>query len=178
MPEPTLTRIIGNGLLFNLSWLAIVSSQSNLLAPLFAAAHLGLHAMFWSRDSREWAFIGGLALFGASLDQLLFAAGLFNVSGQPALAPLWLSCLWLPLATTFCHAFRGLQARPMFAGVLGAMGGALSYSAGIAMTNVEFGSATLGPVLIGLVWAVLFPLIAKVSQQVERPGEQHEQQVA
>ncbi len=170
--------MIGNGLLFNLSWFAIVSTQSNLMAPMFVCAHLALHALFWSRNPREWMFVAGLALFGISLDQLVFAVGLFNVSGEPSLAPLWLSCLWLPLATTFCHAFRGLQAKPAIAAILGAGGGALSYSAGVAMTDVEFASPIVGPVSIGLIWGILFPLIARLSVLVDQPGEHHEQQTA
>lgn len=160
MPEDTLLQKAGNGLLFNISWLAIVTSESMLVAPTVVAAHLLVHQLWIGRGIRELAFIAAVALFGLLLDNLLFGLGLFTVGGEQSLAPLWLSCLWPVLATTFGHAFSGLQKSPALAAVLGAVGGAGSYYAGTGMSAVDFADPVSGLVIIGALWAVLFPALA------------------
>jgi len=158
--------MVANGLLFNISWLAIVSSESALWAPLIAMIHVALHYSVMGRGQRELMLIGGITLFGLMLDQFLFAAGLFTVHGQPALAPLWLSCLWPALATTLGHAFAGLQQRPVLASVLGAIGGGASYYAGTSMTAVDFGNPLTGLIAIAAIWALLFPALAITAKHV------------
>jgi hypothetical protein len=160
LPEDTLLQKAGNGLMFNISWLVIVSSQSAPVALAVVFAHLALHQLWIGKGWRELSFIAGVTLFGLLLDQVLFAAGLFNVAGEWSLAPLWLSCLWPVLATTLHHAFAGLQRHLTLAAVLGAAGGAGSYYAGTAMTAVDFTVPLYGLVVIGATWAVLFPALA------------------
>lgn len=158
--------MIANGLLFNISWLAIVTSESALWAPLIAAGHVGLHYGVMGKGQRELLLIGGITLFGLLLDQFLFAAGLFTLQGQPGLAPLWLSCLWPVLATTLGHAFAGLQQRPVLASVLGAIGGGASYLAGTSMTAVDFGNPVSGLIAIAAIWALLFPALSITAKHV------------
>ena len=86
------------------------------------------------------------------------------------LAPFWLSCLWPVLATTMMHAFSGLQKHLLMAAVLGAVGGTLSYLAGTRLTDVAFGSPVAGPVAIGLLWAALFPMLARVARSLPLPA--------
>jgi hypothetical protein len=169
LPDARTQQIIGNGILFNLSWLLIVGSASAILAPLVAIGHVALHQLWIGRGGRELALIGGVAVFGLLLDQLLFAVGLFTVNGQHALAPLWLSCLWPVLATTLGHAFSGLQQRPLLAAVLGAIGGFTSYTAGTAMTDIGFAHPLAGPIAIAAIWACLFPALALVARRTLEP---------
>lgn len=178
MPEDSLLQKVGNGLMFNISWLAIVSSQSLLIAPTVALAHVAIHQLWLGRGHRELVFITGVSLFGLLLDQALFAVGLFTLDGERALAPLWLSCLWPVLATTFHHAFAGLQRLPVVAGVLGGIGGVGSYYAGTAMSAVGFADPVYGLAFIGALWAGLFPAIATVARmwfedEGEKSGEVH-----
>jgi hypothetical protein len=161
---PELRNTLVNGSLFNISWLAIVYTQSPVLGPLLALGHVLVHMRLMGQGSRELKLIGGVTLFGLALDQLLFAAGVFTVAGLPGAAPLWLSSLWPVLATTLCHAFSGLQNRLLLASLLGAIGGTMAYVAGTRMTDVEFGSPLAGPAIIGLLWAVLFPALARVAR--------------
>jgi Protein of unknown function (DUF2878) len=149
----------GNAVLFNISWLAIVYTHSATWAPVVVAAHLAIHLGLMGKGLPEARLILGIALFGVLLDQLLFALGVFTVNGVYAPAPLWIGCLWPVLATTLMHAFRTLQQRLLLAAVFGAVGGAMSYTAGTAMTNVQFGSVVWGPVIMSILWALLFPTL-------------------
>ena len=172
MPEGLLQKA-GNGLMFNLSWLAIVSSGSLLVALPVAAAHLLVHQLWLGQGRRELAFIAGVSLLGLLLDQFLFAVGLFTLGGEPSLAPPWLSCLWPVLATTLNHAFSMLQRNLALAAVMGGIGGAGSYYAGTAMSAVGFADPVIGLAAMGALWVILFPALALAARLTfeETPGE-------
>ena len=158
-------------MLFNLSWLAVVTTASALLAPVVVVVHLAIHAYFIGLKKGEPLFIAGVAAFGLALDHILFLAGVFAVDGATALAPLWLSCLWPVLATTFMHAFEGLQRHLALAAVVGAIGGALSYIAGTRLSDVAFADPMFGPALLAALWFVLMPLLLAVANRVAVAGE-------
>lgn len=159
-------RIVGNGLLFNISWLVIVLSESAVIGLAQVALHLLLHFYWIGRGLREMRLVGVVVALGWLLDQALFATGVFTVVGQPAPAPLWLSCLWPVLATTLCHAFVGLQGRLMLAGALGAVSGCASYVAGVRLTQIDFGEPVWSPLLIAALWAVLFPALLRLAAHI------------
>lgn len=156
---PSLAVVVANGTLFNLSWLGIVLTHSPLLGPVIVLLHLAVHFRFFGHGLVEAKYILVVAVAGLLLDQLLFLSGVLTTAGGTLLAPLWLSCLWPVLATTMMHAFSGLQTRHYLAALVGAIGGALSYTAGTRLSDVEFGSAVWGPVTLGVAWAVLFPAL-------------------
>jgi hypothetical protein len=153
---------LANGLMFNITWFAIVATESTVVAPILAALHLLVHFLVMGKGFVELKVVAQITLIGVVLDQLLFYLNVFNVGGSSALPPLWLSCLWPVLATTFMHAFAGLQSRYFLASALGAVGGALSFIAGTGLTSVAFESDFFGPVIIGALWAVLFPLLLQI----------------
>ena len=148
-----------NAMMFNLSWFAIILTQSALLAPVIALVHLLLHFRLLGAGKNELALVVWVTLVGMVLDQLLFLLGVFNLSGQPALAPLWLACLWPVFATTLMHAFAMLRGRVVLAIAVGALGGAFSYMAGVRLSAVEFGAPVWGPFIVGATWAILFPTL-------------------
>jgi hypothetical protein len=84
---------------------------------------------------------------------------------------LWLACLWPVFATTLMHTFAGLQNRVFLAVVFGALGGALSYTAGVRLTTIEFGSPLWGPFILGALWAVVFPLLLVFAARLSKPGD-------
>ena len=160
---------LGNGLMFNITWLLIIYTQSSLLAPLLALAHVGLHLVWLPRKRGEMLYILIISLFGLALDQLLFASGLFLLAGSVAFAPIWLSCLWPVLATTSMHAFAGLQRRPLLASLFGAFGGYGSYMLGTRLSAVEFGFSQ-APLVIAAIWALLFPLMLWLAARLQQPS--------
>ena len=156
-PEPSMVSTLANGLLFNISWLAIVSTHSLVLAPVVVALHLLVHFTFMGRGMVEARLVFGVTLVGFLLDQIFFAVGVFTVSGKVSFAPLWISCLWPVLATTLMHAFSRLQQRLTLATLVGAIGGAASYVAGTRLSDVDFASPFLGPIIMASTWAIVFP---------------------
>lgn len=151
-----------NGLMFNITWLIIVTSESAVIAPSAALLHLLIHFVVMGKGYIELKVIFQVALLGVVVDQLLFYFQVFTVDGQAALPPLWMFCLWPVLATTIMHAFSSLQNRYLLAAVLGGVGGVASFVAGTRLTGVEFASALFGPVIIAVVWAALLPLLLQL----------------
>jgi hypothetical protein len=169
-PAPVPAKFV-NAVLFNLSWFAIVLTQSSLVAVAIVVVHLLVHFRLMGKGRAELALIAAVTLCGIALDQLLFRSGVFNLAGQPAPAPLWLACLWPVFATTLMHAFAGFQQRIFLAVMLGAVGGALSYTAGVRLTSIDFGSPLWGPVILAALWAVVFPLLLMLSARCSGPGD-------
>ena len=152
---------LANGIAFNISWLAIVGTGSNLIAPAVVLVHLLCHLSLLGKP-REYLVIAAVTVAGALLDQVIFALGILKVEGG-TVAPFWLSCLWPVLATTLLHAFSFLQGRWALAAAFGAVGGCGSYLAGTRISVVEFGSDLYSPMIIALLWAVLLPLLLHAS---------------
>jgi hypothetical protein len=157
--NPSILNALTNGLMFNISWFLIVYTHSPYWAPAIATTHLLLHFSTTGRGVIELQFVTGVSLLGFTLDQILFAAGVFQSPHSGAFAPLWISCLWPILATTFMHAFVTLQHRLILASIAGAIGGGASYVAGARMSDVDFVSPLWGPIFMASLWAVLFPLL-------------------
>lgn len=155
--------IVLNGTLFNISWFAIVLTHSPYIAPLVVALHLAIHFSLLGRGWPEARFIALVTAIGAALDQGQFALGVFVVEGARSLGPLWLSCLWPVFATTLAHAFAGFRTRTVPAALVGGLGGGGSYLAGTRLSNVDFADPVLGPIILGVTWAVAFPLLLRLA---------------
>jgi hypothetical protein len=160
-----------NGMLFNISWFAILITQSTSFALAIVGLHLIVHFLLLGHGRAEGLLIALITLVGAGLDQLLFLLGVFTLAGGAALAPLWLTCLWPVFATTLMHAFSSLQSRWYLASAIGAVGGALSYVAGTRLTEIEFGTPFWGPLVIGALWAILFPAFLKLAAHLGRSSD-------
>ena len=168
--RPKLRDMLVNGTMFNLTWLGIVMTHSAIYAPLFAALHLVIHFIVMGKGWPELRVIVVVTALGSLLDQLLFRVGVFTGTSLSVLPPLWLSCLWPVLASTLLHAFASLRGRYLLAGLFGAIGGAVSYTAGTRLTEVAFGSGLYGPMITGLLWAALFPGLLELAAILSRWG--------
>lgn len=171
-PQHPASRALINGLLFNISWFAIVVTHSNTLAPIIAGMHLLVHFMLFGTRKNEVVLIAGITLAGLLLDNLMFAAGIFTVAGVPAPSPWWLSCLWPVLGTTLMHAFSSLQQRLILASIVGAAGGTASYLAGTRLSDIGFGDPIFGPMSIALIWAIAFPTLLTAATWISLRGVQ------
>ena len=161
-------RLISNGLLFNISWFLIVSQHDNLWAFATLVVHLASHQLICAPSRRECLMIAGIFAAGIFLDQLAFYLQIFVVDNAAALAPFWFSCLWCIFATTICHAFQSLQSKLWIASGAGLIGALLSYSAGTALSPIGFSDSILGPVIVALCWAVIFPILLYIARRTGR----------
>jgi hypothetical protein len=157
-----------NSVMFNVSWLAIILSQSNPIALGIAIVHVAVHLYIMGLGRWEWILLAIVFALGLVMDQLLFLSGVLNVAGEPGLAPVWLSCLWLVLATTLMHAFAPLQNKLWLAAMVGVVGGTGSYIAGTRLSDIDFGWPLLSPALIGLLWLFLLPALLVLARSLQK----------
>ena len=158
---------ITNAVLFQIGWLACVLG-GNSLWLLVALAVLVIHLRWISSWAAEGRLILSVVILGTAVDSGLRGLGVFEFKDLSPLIPLWLMLLWALLATTLRHCLQW-SARPWWlASVLGAVGGALSYCAGGRLAGVQFPYGELPTLIgIGLLWALLFPLLHQLSGRLE-----------
>ena len=157
---------IANAVLFQLGWLACVLG-GNSLWLLLALAALVIHLRWISSWAAEGRLILCVVIVGTAVDSVLRCLDVFRFADASPLIPLWLMLLWALLATTLrqCLAW---SARPWWlASALGAVGGALSYYGGGRLAGVQFPYGDIPTlILIGLLWAVLFPLLHLMARRL------------
>lgn len=157
---------IANAVLFQLGWLACVLG-GNSLWLLLALAALVIHLRWISSWAAEGRLILCIVIVGTAVDSVLRYLDVFRFADASPLIPLWLMLLWALLATTLRHCLAW-SARPWWlASALGALGGALSYYGGGRLAGVQFPygeAATL--IVIGLLWAGLFPLLHLMARRL------------
>ncbi|MGC3935616.1 DUF2878 domain-containing protein [Pseudomonas atacamensis] len=157
---------IANAVLFQLGWLACVLG-GNSLWLLLAVAALVIHLRWISSWAAEGRLILCIVIVGTAVDSVLRYLDVFRFADASPLIPLWLMLLWALLATTLRHCLAW-SARPWWlASALGAVGGALSYYGGGRLAGVQFPYGDIPTlILIGLLWAVLFPLLHLMARRL------------
>lgn len=154
-----------NAIWFQSTWFCAVLGRDQLLPITFAM--LALHLYLVRDVYREMLQLSTIAAVGIGVDAAISAAGLFQFSGG-VLVPLWLCCLWLAFATTLTRSLAWLGQRPLLVVLAGAIVLPLNYWAGQRLGAVSFGQPL--PVVlatIGLAWAVLLPLLYRLSNLIE-----------
>ncbi len=160
-------RLALNVLNYQAIWLLCVLGGNRMawLGLVLIGAHL-----LWSHQRRSdliliviWA--GG----GMVLDGVLKLLGLFSFRGDAFPIPLWLIVIWMALATLPNHSLGWLQRKPLWAALLGAIGGPLAYWAGVRLDAATFHWPLL-PTLVTLmaVWGIVTPLMMQTSVLLTR----------
>ena len=145
--------------LFQLGWFCCVLGAAHGMAWLGPVVSSAIALFYLWRDSdwsREARMLIGIVLMGTALDSVLISAGLIQFQGAiwpSPWAPLWISALWLVFGVTLTRSMSWIQSHPIWAVLLGAVGGPLAYGGGAALGAAEF----LGPkgaaiAALSLVW--------------------------
>jgi hypothetical protein len=167
-----------NYVLFQALWAITiygVTTGNNWLAPSSLLAVLIIHYNF-SATFKADALLTVLAvLLGLTIETTLVQFHMLDYAQQLPIkqaAPFWTLILWANFALTMNGCLQWLQGRYFVAAILGAIGGALSYFAGI-----ELDAATTGVALatlltvIAAIYAVTTPtllLLAKWCTQANQ----------
>ena len=158
-------------LLLNVAFFYVGSLTAIILGDLPALAvaliYLPVHIFVLRCTWREWLFIIGVVVFGASVDTLWSYLGLLNFNTGNIVAPLWLVVLWFFFASTLCHSLNWFRLYPLVSAFCAAIAGPFSYFAGAELNDVELGQPlwrTL--VVMSAYWAIVFPLFIRASAWV------------
>jgi hypothetical protein len=155
---------------FHLLWLAAVLGAARGAVWLGAAALvLYLAGMLWREERRarlaaRWIAAG---LLGSFADGGLALLGLLTYPTAPAgwpagLVPPFIASLWIAFATLPHASLAWLAPRPALAALLGALGGPLSFAAGVRAGAVGYGDSVVATnVALALEYAVATPLFLR-----------------
>jgi hypothetical protein len=139
---------------------------------LFAAVHL---AMVHDRG-RELAYLVAVGLTGTVLDSVLMALGVTGYAATPAswptfLVPPWIVGCWVAFAMLPRFSLSWAARWPLVAAVLGAVGGPLSFYAGLRLGAARFHPVPLVTwIVLGLEYAFLLPLMLRAAPGLQPPG--------
>ncbi|MCG6117236.1 MAG: DUF2878 domain-containing protein [Aquimonas sp.] len=167
-------KLIANALCFQLVWLATVAGAANGLwwaGPLAALAFAAWQVPLSECPRADLKLMATAAVAGFLIDSALVVGGLLVFSTPvpwEGAAPIWIVALWVGFALTLNHSLSGLKRRPVLAIGLGLLGGPLAYwIAARAWNAVEFNGSVLLPLLaIGLIWAVITPLLLALAERL------------
>lgn len=164
-----------HALVFQLYWLVTVLAAARghpwigpALLPAVVALHLGIRG--GARPVLLLTF-AGMAL-GYLADSGLVLAGRLSFPELSRLggpSPLWMVGLWGNFALALDASLAWLVERPRLAGVLGALGGPLSYLAGEALGAARLAEPrTLTLAAVALVYLAATPALGRLAGRLRR----------
>lgn len=159
----------------------LVAFQGAWFACVLGAAH----GWPWQGTLVALAVVAGLVVLSAKprVDAMLIAAALaiglawdsaMAQSGWisyaepgplPSLAPAWILALWALFAVVLREPLRWLHTRPLWAALLGALGGPLSYALGARMGAIGLIEPVPALVALALGWAAITPLLLALARR-------------
>jgi len=167
-------RTITNILMLQAAWFACVLGAARghaAVGPILVAGLLAAHLWASPNRRRELCLIGASALIGTAADSLLMELGAISfATAWPVgwLVPVWMTALWMAFAATLNHSLGWLNGRYLLAAPLGAVSGALAYSAGAGLgaISLDAGWSLVG---VGLEWALALPALLGINRFLVNP---------
>lgn len=160
---------------FQAGWFACILGAARgrpMLGPLCAAGVIGLHLALTTRRWREAALVAAVAVIGFALDSAQVRFGVFaplHADTDLRIVPLWFVAMWANFATLLTGPLGWLRGRYVLAGVLGAVGGPLSYEAGARIGAISWTTDWIVALSsIAMEWAFVTPLLVWMAKAL--PG--------
>ena len=142
-----MSKILLNAGVFQAGWFLSVLF-GNVIAIMYAALACLIYLRYFLTSKRDLGLFAAVLLVGFIGDSLLGLTGvLVHPNGLP-FPPIWMVVLWLLFAMTLPWSLRPLMRRRGVFLVLCAVGGTLSYVAGVRLTSISFGYTTLNSTIL------------------------------
>ena len=168
---------LANFMLYQAAWFAAVEGAARgmiWLGPAAMVVVIVVHLVIVSERARELRFLLIVGFLGTIADSGLAAVGaLAYPTSQAAwssiVVPPWISALWIGFATLPRFSLAWLAQRPWLAALLGAIGGPLSFLAGVRMGAIAAGpTPMLTWSLLPLEYALATPLLICFAPKPDR----------
>lgn len=159
-----------NFVLFQIGWFACVLSAAQgqpWIGTVAAAAIVARHVLRAAQPQQEVNLIVNVVILGALWDSLLVMLEWISYSSGTLIAgaaPHWILALWALFATSLNVSMRWLKQRLLWAAVLGAISGPLSYWAAARLGAAQFVEPLLILVALAVGWALIMPGLMLLSR--------------
>lgn len=164
---------LANFAVFQAAWFAAVLGAAHRL-PLAGTAGviaaIAWHVAVSARPVEEAKLVAALCAIGFVVESAIaFQGHVAYPSGQPVayLAPYWMVALWGELAIALNVTLRWLKHRAWAAAALGAVVGPTSFASGVRLGGARFVDTVPALVTLACVWAVLMPLLMRLSNRFD-----------
>ena len=164
-PWPALLNLLANQAVWFLCILGAATGRAGW-GSAAAVALVAWHLRTTERPGREAVLVLAAMLLGGLFDTAWLATGWVQyTSGQvhAGFTPHWMLALWAAFATSMNLSMRWLQSRLIWAAVLGAVGGVLSFRAGEALGAVRIEGGGWAWVVLAAGWALVFPVLCRIA---------------
>jgi hypothetical protein len=174
-------RLVLNFLAFYGGWFACVLGGAHGKPWLGVAAtivvvivHLGLSY----KATNELKIILVMMIVGSILDGALSYSGWLIFAGSEkgsAIPPVWMIALWALFATSLNVSLRWLRGKNKISILLGALAGPFSYYGGSKLGGLMILDPVKSFLALSVIWAILMPLLIKLSIRWDGAVARHEQ---
>ncbi len=162
-------RTLFNLVSFKAGWLAVVllaAAGRPVAGSVAALCVIALHLAQSPDRRRELLLIAASAAVGLLWESLLVAANVLEYRAGvvfDGVAPFWIVVMWMLFATTLNVGMRWLRRSTLLAVAAGLIGGPMAFFAGQSFGAVTFADPVYSPMIIGLGWALLLPLMVGIA---------------
>lgn len=172
------SRLIINFVLFQIGWFACVigaAKQLPWLGVIVVACIFVWHVNQAKQAKPELILLLIALLIGGIYDQLMLSSNLITYQSHGwsnNLVPPWILALWALFVTILNVSLRWLKdiksrSKWLVAVLFGAIGGPLAYMGAEKLGAVTLNSMPISYIALGLGWAVLTPLLLRISQKFD-----------
>lgn len=159
-----------NVVVFQLLWWLSILGRDHPQSLIFFL--LLMHLLLHSRPMAEAKVLLICGVLGYSVDAALTFLGVFifqeHVDGV-YLPPLWLLFLWFGFSATLRQSLVFFADKRFLAAICGALAGSLTYLSAAQLGSVSLGYSVQDTILLlALVWAVLFPVLLRLSELLDK----------
>lgn len=158
---------------FKICWIMCAFSTKwgmPYLGPFLTFIFILLHLIIVKFEKRDIKIISLALLIGFIIDSIFFQFNLINYQGgilaEFKLAPLWILSMWAGFSVTLLYGLDSIKKRYFISGILGLIGGPLSYNAGVQIGSIML-NGLLSYISLGIVWGLIVPILFYCINQLE-----------
>ncbi len=166
-------RLVVNFVLFQIGWFACVLGAAKQMPWLGFATVIAI--FFWhlsqaKQAKKELQLLLITLIIGGTFDQIMLNHQLVSYQAHGwtnTIVPVWILALWAEFVTVLNVSLRWMRDRWLIAILFGAIGGPLAYMGAEKLGAVTLNHLPVSYIVLGLGWAILTPLLLKLSQKFD-----------
>jgi hypothetical protein len=166
-------RLVVNFVLFQIGWFACVLGAAKQMPWLGFVTVIAI--FFWhlsqaKQAKQELQLLLITLIIGGTFDQIMLNHQLVSYQAHGwtnTIVPVWILALWAEFVTVLNVSLRWMKGRWLISILFGAIGGPLAYMGAEKLGAVTLNHLPVSYIVLSLGWAILTPLLLKLSQKFD-----------